>query len=237
MITRCCINEDCLNQFEVQKLSNKKKFCSSSCSAKFNNRNRPPRSQESKERTKQALKDSTKFRAYNSCLPKREASKICSACSITFLATRKPGRNFSIYCSAICREKGKRLKCRQIALDRGFGGYNNRTIEYDGVIFDSSWEVRIAQDLDLHGIKWERPTKFKLSSGQSYTPDFYLPDYHVYLDPKAYVKPDRVENTKERIALFEQDQSTICLVIESEENLTWSYIKNIIAPLDGVEPS
>ena len=55
---------------------------------------------------------------------------------------------------------------------------------------DSSWEVDIAKFMDENNIKWERSRKFVFLwtdinlKRRRYYPDFYLPDYDVYLDPK-----------------------------------------------------
>lgn len=78
---------------------------------------------------------------------------------------------------------------RQIAIDREFGGTNRRkTFLHNGVILESSYELEVAKELDANGVTWCRPKRFYYldTSGNKhhYTPDFYLPDYNVYLDPK-----------------------------------------------------
>ena len=56
---------------------------------------------------------------------------------------------------------------------------------------DSRWEVEIAKWMDAEGIRWDRSKKrhmFRWVDGcgdeRKYFPDFYLPDFDVYLDPK-----------------------------------------------------
>lgn len=60
---------------------------------------------------------------------------------------------------------------------------NNRVF-----IFDSSWEDELANRLDILDIKWNRPDpisyKDKNGTMRNYFPDFYLPDYNLYIDPK-----------------------------------------------------
>ena len=65
-----------------------------------------------------------------------------------------------------------------------------------------------------------------------YYPDFYLPDYNVYLDPKN----DYLINNKskrfgitdvEKIKLVE-NQNKIRIIILDKENLTWESIKEKI---------
>ena len=59
---------------------------------------------------------------------------------------------------------------------------------YNGIIMDSTWEVILAERLDTLNIMWERPSPLKWidDSGvhHNYFPDFYLPKYDLYLDPK-----------------------------------------------------
>jgi hypothetical protein len=53
-------------------------------------------------------------------------------------------------------------------------------IEYNGVMMDSSWEVRLAQRLDAQSIKWTRPNALQYTDSKGrirhYFPDFYLPE-------------------------------------------------------------
>ena len=64
----------------------------------------------------------------------------------------------------------------------------------DGAIveMDSTWEVECAKRLDELGIKWQRDTITKLEYRdrslklRNYIPDFYLPEYDVYLEVKGY---------------------------------------------------
>jgi hypothetical protein len=61
-------------------------------------------------------------------------------------------------------------------------------VEYKGVMLDSSWELALAQRLDELNIEWVRPDPIPWidTAGvtHNYFPDFYLPKYDVYLDPK-----------------------------------------------------
>jgi hypothetical protein len=58
---------------------------------------------------------------------------------------------------------------------------------------DSTWEVIMAMRLDELNIKWERDENMKLPylmrSGRkrNYIPDFYLPEYDVYIEVKGYM--------------------------------------------------
>ena len=60
----------------------------------------------------------------------------------------------------------------------------------DGTVvqLDSSWEESLAKRLDEIDANWIRPAAIKYTDhnnvSRNYFPDFYLPDYDVYLDPK-----------------------------------------------------
>jgi hypothetical protein len=60
----------------------------------------------------------------------------------------------------------------------------------DGTVvqLDSSWEEALAKRLDATGVQWTRPDPIKYvdhnNVTRNYFPDFYLPDYDIYLDPK-----------------------------------------------------
>ena len=57
---------------------------------------------------------------------------------------------------------------------------------------DSTWEVACAERLDALGVRWQRDPSIKLQYRckklrlRNYIPDFYLPDYDIYLEIKGY---------------------------------------------------
>ena len=69
---------------------------------------------------------------------------------------------------------------------------NGRTprLEYNGVILNGTWELIVAKYLDFNNIKWERPSiPFEYNwenKTHLYYPDFYLPEYDIYLEVKGY---------------------------------------------------
>ncbi len=56
------------------------------------------------------------------------------------------------------------------------------------VLLDSSWEVTVADYLNEKDIEWIRPDFIKWVDSEGtirrYFPDFYLPQFDLYLDPK-----------------------------------------------------
>lgn len=135
-----------------------------------------------------------------------------------------------------CSEDRK-VKMRELAIQRHLGGWHtSRTFDYKGIKLDSQYELDVAKELDENQIKWERPTYFiwKDENGieHRYYPDFYLPEYNVYLDPKN----DYLINNKsvrfgitdaEKIKLV-CEQNAIRIVILDKNNLSWEKIKELI---------
>jgi len=72
------------------------------------------------------------------------------------------------------------------------------------VMLDSSWEEKLARRLDYLGIKWIRPIlpikwMDKTGTERNYFPDFYLPDYEIFLDPK---NPYAYKSQQEKIDII-----------------------------------
>ena len=128
-------------------------------------------------------------------------------------------------------------KMSKLAFERHLGGWHtSKTIEYKETKLDSNYELEVAKTLDENQVKWERPTYFMWEDSNGlkhrYYPDFYLPDYNVYLDPKN----DYLINNKskrfgitdvEKIKLVE-NQNKIRIIILDKQNLTWKSIKEKI---------
>lgn len=64
-------------------------------------------------------------------------------------------------------------------------------VNYKGIILDSEWERIFAIWLDEKEIKWERPLtgfKYQWEGERIYYPDFYLPEYDLYIEVKGYTR-------------------------------------------------
>lgn len=128
-----------------------------------------------------------------------------------------------------------------MAIHRGLGGFHfRRGTDYKGIKLDSSYEVTVAQSLDANSVRWERCTRFTYTDPNgvthTYTPDFYLPDYNIYLDPKNdYL----IQNGQLGIGYTDVEkikwvceQNNIQVLILDKDNLTWERIyEKIRAPL------
>lgn len=93
---------------------------------------------------------------------------------------------------------------------------------------DSFWELKVANELDKYGIKWIRPRSFLISNGRRYTPDFYLIDYQIFIDPKAVRKDQKQSLQIEKIKMFEEEYNTMVLILTKKKQLTWDYISVLI---------
>jgi hypothetical protein len=84
------------------------------------------------------------------------------------------------------------------------------------VMLDSSWEEELARRLDELGIEWCRPDvpiKYQTSDGKihNYFPDFFLPEYNLFLDPK---NPFALKAQKEKIDVLKKIMDNL-LIIET----------------------
>lgn len=103
------------------------------------------------------------------------------------------------------------LKSKHRRLRRGI-------INYNGVLLDSSWELELAKRLDALSINWIRPDplKWKDKNGveHNYFPDFYLPKYNLYLDPK---NPKAYLVQKEKIEILMNTYNNIIILRTIDE--------------------
>lgn len=94
-------------------------------------------------------------------------------------------------------------------------------IRKDGsqVLLDSSWEEKLAKLLDDKNINWIRPEPIKWidkeGKSHNYFPDFYLPDYDLYLDPK---NPQACKVQKEKLDILNEIYNNI-IILHSEDEI------------------
>ena len=94
--------------------------------------------------------------------------------------------------------KGMQIAVRKYPDSYSSSNVNGRVkkVEYNGTILDSQWEVDFAKYCDNNNIVWGRPNKgfeyLYKNKTRIYYPDFYLPDYNVYVEVKGY-KRDKDE--------------------------------------------
>lgn len=106
-----------------------------------------------------------------------------------------------------------------------------RVNQSDGkvVYLQSSWEKTVADSLDNSNVIWERPSFLHYTDEfgkiRRYFPDFYLPEFNIFLDPKnAYLqKKDafKIKSVSERHG--------VKVIVLSENQLTWDKILPLIS--------
>lgn len=128
-------------------------------------------------------------------------------------------------------------KLSKIAIKRGLGGVRqSRWITYKGKTLGSSYELEVAKSLDENGIEWDTCKRFGYSDPngkkRTYTPDIYLPEFDVYLDPKNdflinNINPSLGFSDKDKINLVEK-QNKIKILILNKYQLEWNIIKELL---------
>lgn len=217
---------NCGNVIDWFRKSNK--FCSSSCGASYSNKLKSADSRE-KQRISLFITLGQEYKPKSIHEPKRNSmtSAIMSAVktNISFTKVKQCTyckKYFSLHirnrttCSDECHLNIK------LVTNAGI-----RKQEYNGIIFDSGWEVTLAKWLDLNNFIWIRPTTPVLytvnGKDKRYFPDFYLPEHNLYLDPK---NPIIAEKQKEKIEYF-----------SNFENFIIGDLDFILARLEGLKPS
>lgn len=177
----------------------------------------------------------TKIKISKSCKLYAERNKkppiiytiICKGCNLEFISTHKRKT-----CSRTCRNKWTQLTS---ASNPNCGGKRNSHRQYyimkDGtkVILDSTYERKVAEILDEHNTNWVRPKYFNYTDlkgiQRRYYPDFFLPDYKLYLDPKNdYLI--KIDSGKIRLVM---EQNDITILVLSKSQLNWDYISGFIS--------
>lgn len=188
---RICKNPLCSISFEV-KPYNPRVFCSNSCSATVSNKNRR-HSIETRNKIALAIKRLPSGTWKRNSMPLVSVS--CKACS----------RLFSIYPYLVKRRKYCSVYCAirvvgaQTTSPKASKGKSGVRIDIDqNIIFYSTWEANVARVFNLVGLNWEyAPTIFDLGK-HTYRPDFYLPEYKIYVEVKNFMG----DYSKKRDALF-----------------------------------
>jgi len=190
---RICARKECRKVFEVVP-SNSKIYCSQSCAALVNNAKRGPMSRAQKIKIARALTGRKSPHAGIIKIPRVEVVCANPKCRKVFLKERWMKKKF---CSNKCAMKVIGGKPTSPKAARGKAGIRKDISET--IYFYSRWETNLARLFNHLGIKWiYQPRTFDLGS-QNYTPDFYLPDYDVYIEVKNFLwKYSKIRDRKFR---------------------------------------
>lgn len=210
-----------------------KKFCSRSCSATTTNQQRPPESEElrNKRRAMMTGRKQRRSSVLKSILSRGQTpwhllpNRHCLNCGND---TGSPTRKL---CSTACRNKHLANLSR---LNPKCGGqkhtHRSKILNLEGNEFsaESSFEVKLAHILNELHISWIRPSfvwyRDSNNKQRRYYPDFYLPQYDIYLDPKNdYL----IKTDTDKISRACADNN-IRIVIISEDMINISYISKLV---------
>ena len=124
-------------------------------------------------------------------------------------------------------------KLSEIAKENNFGGHNSKQkIMYNGVCLHSSYETKLAMDLDANKIAWNRPSPIEWTDDEGkthrYYADFYLPEYEIYLDPK---NDFLIKNVNPAFGITDHDkikkvmiQNNVKIFILDKDQLSWNSV-------------
>ncbi len=93
-----------------------------------------------------------------------------------------------------------------------------KMIKYKDVWLDSTWELALAEKLDELMIRWVRPDPIPWTDlagvDHNYFPDFYLPDFNLFLDPK---NPYALSVQSEKINILKKRYKNIIFIDSLEK--------------------
>lgn len=211
----------CKTEFESSTKKRHRKCCSFICSRKYSR---------SKVDKKKHLDGCKKYRESENyfpppCKPKTIKNRkfTCIICGEIFYK-KMDNYDFTHKPRKTCYSKCKNKLLKKISRENpNCGGETNyRKYKYNDIWMDSSWEVKVAKCLDKKCIKWDRSRKHVFwwtdENGEKrrYYPDFYLPKYGVYLDPK----------NKYKMVVDEYKMNSV--IQENDIKIIWGLVDDVI---------
>lgn len=203
-------------------------FCDTSCAAKYNNSLRPQGHPSRILGNESRSLKNTKIKIIkNNSKPSYTKIKQCITCHKWFALVTK---------RKTCSDSCYTLSMKNAAKNKTTHPCNKATIEYNGIKLGSSYELSVAMSLDENKISWIKPKPLKYTTPEGtikqYFPDFYLPYYNVYLDPKNdflinNINPYHGFTDIDKIK-WVSEQNNITILVLDKNNLSWTNIKSIL---------
>jgi len=177
---RVCKNIDCKKEFKVKPYE-EKLFCSQSCSAHIGNLGRKL-SLVSRLKISRAILSLPKSYYQRMSVPRVPLK--CLACGKIFEVLPYLSKKRK-YCSAYCAIRVIGAMTTSPKASKGKPGI--RADIDPNINFYSTWEANIARVFNLIDLKWKyAPRIFDLGE-HTYRPDFYLPDFNIYIEVKNFM--------------------------------------------------
>jgi len=203
---RKCKNKACDISFEVIP-SDKRVYCSKSCSNTCSNLARGAHSVETRKKISKSLTGRLNPQGRTITL----VDKSCKNSACTNIFKSEPWKKQK-YCSNKCAMKVIGGKSTSPKASRGKAGIRKdiSTTAY----FHSRWEANIARLFNYLNIKWEYEPKMFDIGEQMYTPDFYLPETDTYIEVKNFWN----DFSKERDTKFRKTYPDVKLKVILKED-------------------
>lgn len=210
-------------------------FCNSHCSGLFNNKKRIENGFIMSDETKQKISISLKGKNYHNGIsrPKKILLRKEVKCVVCGTIMSLQPSNKKLTCCYKCqmiRQSAIMVEKCKTRVNRNHWKCVRYDSKYYGNIhLDSTWESKLVADMEFNNIKWEKSKYFKwideTGKTRSYFPDFYLPDYNIYLDPK---NPYLAKLDEFKINQVIKNHNIKLFIITKEKDLTWNYVKSLI---------
>jgi hypothetical protein len=216
------------------------KYCSKSCSAIKNNSLRGPKSLSTRQKTSEKMQGRKRSQSaiIKSILTKGQRILHLDPNRHCLVCNNDTGSRKRKLCSSSCRAQYASFKSRTNPRCGGQKHTHRSIIENivgEYFIAESSYEVKVAELLNELNVMWIRP-KFVWyvdhdNKKRRYYPDFFLPEYNLYLDPKNdyLIKTDII---KIKLA---SEQNKITVIILGKDDLSADTIKKLVG-YQGIEP-
>ncbi len=212
----------------------KSKFCNNSCSAKYNNVRKAPRTAESKRKTSEALKGRTISDTHRNNISRAMSGRTCDWL-VGKALSEEIKQKIRVANTGRIVSNETREKLRVIAKERNFGGHTSKRrcmfIKNNGEIvhLQSSYETRFAEILESLGIDWSRPNSLTWyddnGASHRYYPDFKIGD--IYIDTKNdYLA---IKDLPKINAVIRHN--SIDLRIVTKNMINEEYVKSLISPM------
>ena len=220
----------CKNEFETTTHKQARKCCSLDCARKYS-QSFVKWDDEMKLKASNITKKLWDVGIYGAKHPPILHDFICVICGNMFQKITdnwEYKNNPRKTCSKKCYTEHNKQWTRNNPNCGGETGY--RHYKYKNIWMDSNWEVEIAKLLDFKNIKWERDRKKHMfwwtdkdGNKRRYYPDFYLPEYDVYLDPK----------NKYKMLLDKEKMESV--LKENKIKLSWGLLENVKKDIDNLK--
>ena len=140
--------------------------------------------------------------------------KICPECQKTFLNRKRE----AIYCSRKCvwasddyKMKVSKNRIEYLQSNKNVKWYSIQNLLDETIKVQGKWELEMANRLNLLCILFTRKS-VKFANSHLYTPDFYLPEYDLFIEVKGFI--------------YEKDKYKMLRVVE-EKQINLKYIDNL----------